>query len=142
VLKKPFRKKRKKNHSGNNRIVPIHLFDHVVDIPYGGRLCGTHLNRVYLLIAAQQSLADELNTVSGIHSFEMEYDKYNELDKVNMLLTSLGESPLKSQVTMPLDEQTPGAIRRVVAKFRQTVAASGNFPVINSDFFLSYFTSF
>ena len=110
------RKKRKRNHPENNRVARIHLFHHLIEFPYGGRLCGTHVKQVYSFIQTQQSLADELNTFSDIHSYQIEVDRHDELKKVNTLLVSLGQSPLKSQVTMPLDEQTPGAIRRVVCQ--------------------------
>lgn len=126
TFRKNLQKKRKKNHSLTNRVAPIHTCHDLVDFPYGGRLCGTHVKEVYSQIATQQSLADELNSLSDVHSFEMEYNKHNELENVNILLTSLGQSPWKSQVTVSLDEQAPGAVRRLVAKFRQSVAASGN----------------
>lgn len=127
LLNETERNKRKKNYTVNNRVVPIHLFHYLTDFPYGGRLCGSHLKKVYSSIRTLQSLADELTTRSDIHSYEIEIDRSDELTKANMLLTSLGQSPLKSQITMPLDEQTPGAVRRIVSKFRQSIAAYGNF---------------
>ncbi|CAF4890567.1 unnamed protein product [Rotaria sp. Silwood1] len=82
------------------------------------------MKQVYSLIQTQESLADELNTLSEIHSYEIQANRSDELENVNTLLMSLGQSPLKSQVTTPLEEQTHGAIRRVVAKLRQAVSAS------------------
>ncbi|CAF1474480.1 unnamed protein product, partial [Rotaria sordida] len=120
----PRRKKRRKTFSTNNRIAPIHFFRHLVQFPYGGRLCGNHVKQVYSLIQTQESLADELNTRSEIHSYEIQANRSDELENVNTLLISLGQSPLKSQITTPLEEQTDGAIRRVVAKLRQAVSAS------------------
>lgn len=107
----------------------MHFFSYLVDFPYGGRLCGTHLKYVYSGIETLYSSADEIYTRSAIQSYEIEIDKYDKLEKVNTMLTSLGQSPLKSQVTTPLDQQTSGAVRRVVGKFRQSVAAYSKFCV-------------
>jgi len=49
-----------------------------------------------------------------------------QLNDTNALLTSLDESPLKSQAIVPLEEQTPAAIRRLTAKLRRAVSAAGN----------------
>ena len=57
----------------------------------------------------------------------MQLNKSDELENVNTLLTSLDQSPLKSQAAVRLEEQTPGAIRRLTAKLRQAVSIAGMF---------------
>lgn len=119
-------KKSKTNSSSSSRIVPFHLVRHLESFPYGGRLCGIHLRNLYSNIKQRRSLADELSALSGIHSYEIEVEKVDSLNKTNALLACLEESPLKSQTTIPLEQQTSGAIRRLTAKLRRVVSAAGN----------------
>jgi hypothetical protein len=120
------KRKRKRNSSAINRVAPFHLVQHLVQFPYGGRLCGNHINQIYSSIKTRESTADELNAFSGIHSYEVKVDKSRELDNTNMLLISLDQSPLKSQAKIRLEEQTPGAVRRLAAKLHQVVSVAGN----------------
>lgn len=122
-----FLHKSKKKPSNSYRIVSFHLVRHLESFPYGGRLCGKHLGKLYSTIKYRRSLADELSAISGIHSYEMEVEKMENLDKTNTLLVCLEESPLKSQTTIPLEQQTSGAIRRLTAKLRRVVSAAGNY---------------
>jgi hypothetical protein len=55
-------------------------------------------------IQLRQLTADELKAISDIHSYEIEVKKNLGLNDTNALLTSLGESPLKSQAMVPLEE--------------------------------------
>ncbi len=85
-----------------------------------------HLKEIYGTIELRQLTADELNAISDIHAYEIEVKKNLELNDTNALLTSLDESPLKIQAIVPLEEQTPAAIRRSTAKLRRAVPAAGN----------------
>ena len=120
-------KRSKKKSSSSSRMVPFHLVRHLESFPYGGRLCGIHLNDLYSNIKHRRSLVDELSAVSGIYSYEIAMEKADSLDKTNALLAYLEESPLKSQTTIPLEQQTSGAIRRLTAKLRRVVSAAGNY---------------
>jgi len=53
-------------------------------------------------------------------------EKGHNLHNTNTLLMTLDESPIKSQTTVRLEEQAPSSIRRLAAKLRRSVAASGN----------------
>jgi hypothetical protein len=119
-------KKRKRDSSLYNRVVPFHLVPHIVQFPLGSRLCGTHLKKIYSTIKEQQSTADDLNTLSGIHSYQIIAEKNHHLNDTNVLLMSLDQSPIKSQTTIRLEEQAPSAIRRLTAKLRQVVSVAGN----------------
>lgn len=119
-------KRSKKKSSSFGRVVPFHLVRHIENFPYGGRLCGVHLQGTYAMIKYRRSIADELSAGSGIHSYEIQVEKADNLDKTNALLACLEESPLKSQTKIPLDQQTSGAIRRITAKLRRVVSAAGN----------------
>ncbi|CAF1458184.1 unnamed protein product [Adineta steineri] len=116
------RGKRKK--SSKKRILPFHLVRHVAQFPYGGRICGMHLQGIYLTVKEQQLVADDLNTLSDIHSYEMKVEKNSRLENINTLLISLEESPLKSQITVPLEEQAPSSLRRLTAKLRKIVSVA------------------
>lgn len=119
-------KKSKKKSSNSSRVVPFHLVRHLEDFPYGGRLCAVHLREIYSILKHRRSLADELSAMSGIHSYEIQVEKVDKLGKTNALLACLEESPLKSQTVIPLEQQTDSAIRRMAAKLRQVVSATGN----------------
>jgi hypothetical protein len=118
--------RRNRNPSSINRVVLFHLFRHLARFPYGGRLCGTHLKAIYMMRKDQQAAADELNTVTGIYSYEMQIDQSRKLDNTNALLIALKQSPLRSQTTVPLEHQAPGAIRRLTNKLRQAVSIAGH----------------
>lgn len=98
-----------------------------MQFPYGGRLCTVHLKQVYSTIQEQQSAANELNALTGFHSYTIEAGRRQELNSTNDLLVSLKQSPIKSQATIPLEEQVPSAIRRLTAKLRRAVSVAGNF---------------
>ena len=117
--------KKKRKTSGHNRIAPFHLVRYLEQFPYGGRLCASHVNKTYSLIEEQQSAADELNAFSEVHTYQIRVDAEHELDKTNALLLSLEQSPLKSQTMIPLEEQAPGAVRRLTSKLRQVVSVAG-----------------
>jgi hypothetical protein len=84
----------------------------------------------------QQVAADELNTFTEIHSYEMETDRRRDLDNTNALLIALKQSPLRSQTTVPLEHQAPGAIQRLTNKLRQAVSIAG-YSYINQILFCS-----
>ena len=65
--------------------------------------------------------------MSGIHSYEIEVEKTDNLEKTNALLACLGESPLKSQTTIPLEEQAPASIQRLTAKLRRVTSVTGKY---------------
>ncbi|CAF4613272.1 unnamed protein product [Rotaria socialis] len=115
-------KKRKRNSSSTNRILPFHLVRHTTQFPYGGRICGIHLREIYSRIKEQQSAADEFNTLSEMHSYEIQVHKNRELENTNTLLMSWNQSPIHSQTTVPLEDQEPSSIRRLTAKLRRTVS--------------------
>ncbi|CAF1305788.1 unnamed protein product, partial [Didymodactylos carnosus] len=122
------KRKRKQYSTSNNRVAPIHLVQHLARFPYGGRLCAFHLKEVYSTIQLRQSTADELNAISGVHSYEGEVNNNLELNDTNILLMSLDQSPLKSEASVPLEEQAPGSIRRLTRKLRRAVSvAAANF---------------
>ena len=112
---------RKRKPSSINRVVPFHRFRHLVQFPYECRLCGNHLIALYVERKEQQVTADELNTFTELNSCQMQIDKSGNLDNTNALLIALQQSPLRSQATVRLEDQAPGAIRRLTNKFRQAV---------------------
>ena len=118
-------KKRNRQSSSKNRIAEFHLIQHLVQFPYGGRLCATHRIKIYSILQLHKSATDELNSFSGIHSYEIEVKKSHELNNANTLLVALEQSPLKSQAMIPLQEQSQGAIRYLTSKLRRAVAAAG-----------------
>lgn len=118
--------RRNRNPSSINRVVSFHLFRHLVQFPYGGRLCGTHLRAIYMMRKDQQVAADELDAFTELHSYEMQIDQSRNLDNTNALLIALKQSPLRSQTTIPLEHQAPGAIRRLTNKLRQAVSIAGH----------------
>ena len=118
--------RRKRNPSSINRVVPFHLFRYLVHFPYGARLCGTHLRAIYVIRKEQLSTADELNTFTEVHSFEMQVDNSRSLENTNAVLIALQQSPLRSQATVRLEHQAPGAVRRLTSKLRQAVSVAGN----------------
>ncbi len=118
--------KRKRNSSSINRVLPFHLVRRVTHFPYGGRICGMHLREIYSRIKEQQSAADELNTLSEMHSYQIQVHNDRELGNTNTLLISLEQSPLKSRTTVPLEEQASSSIRRLTSKLRRAVSVAGN----------------
>ncbi|CAF1501436.1 unnamed protein product, partial [Rotaria sordida] len=124
--KRKIKRRKKRNLSKNNRIVPFHVVRHLDQFPYGGRLCGTHLKQAYSSIKIQRSAADELNNISGVHSYSIEVEKGCELNNINTLLISLNQSPIKSQTMTRLEDQTPSSLRRLAAKLRQAVSATAS----------------
>lgn len=119
-------KKRKRNSSSTNRILPFHLVRHTAQFPYGGRICGIHLREIYSRINEQQSAVDEFNTLSDVHSYEIQVHNNRELENTNTLLMSWNQSPIQSQTTVPLENQEPSSIRRLTAKLRRTVSIAGS----------------
>jgi hypothetical protein len=87
-------------------------------------------NELYSTIREQQLIIDELETFSGTHSYQLEVNKGRDLHNTNTFLMALDESPIKSQTIVRLEEQAPSAIRRLTAKLRRSVAASGNLPLL------------
>jgi len=131
-------KKKKRQSSSKNRIAEFHLIQHLVQFPYGGRLCATHRIEIYSILQLHKSKTEELNTFSGIHSYEIEAKKSHELNNANKLLMSLEQSPLKSQAIIPLQEQSQGAIRYLTSKLRRAVAAAGqSFILIRYEVFVT-----
>ena len=120
------KRKSKRRTSAYNRVAPFYLVRYLVKFPYGGRLCASHLREVYSQIKDRESTADELNSMSGLHSYEIQMAKRNDLDNTNIILLSLEQSPVKSQTIIPLEEQAPSAIRRLTAKLRQAISVTGN----------------
>jgi hypothetical protein len=123
----PREKRRKRYPSSYNRVVPIHLVQHIDQFPYGGRRCSTHLKEIYSTIQARQLGNDELNAVSEDLCYQIDVitsREPDELDNLNMILTSLDQSPLKRQSTISLEEQTPASVRRLTSKLCRVVSAS------------------
>lgn len=126
LLSEAIRKKQKRNPSSDNRVVPLHLYQHSTQFPYGGRLCGSHLKALYASFEDNVSVDDQSSISSGFHSYYVKDQRRDELENTNEVLLILNESPLKSQTTTSLEEQTPGAIRRLTSKLRQAVSVAGN----------------
>ena len=110
-----FKRDQEKKSSSPGRIAPFHLVRHLESFPYSGRLCTVHLREIYSIIKHKRSVVDELSAMSGIHSYEMEVEKADNLE----------ESPLKSHTTIPLQQQTSSAVRRLTAKLRRVISAAG-----------------
>lgn len=113
------------------RVAPWHVVEQVAGFPYGGRICDKHRKHLYrttvsiindVNLDAIKDEDDEIETVSNGRSFGTTIGRKHEA--VQDFLVALGQSPIKSRSRKPLDEQTPGAVRRLVSKLRQTVLAA------------------
>ena len=69
----------------------------------------------------QETVSDGTAT-SAVQSFVLR--DHEPRDSVNSILSCLQQSPIISKTTTLLEDQTPGAVRRLTAKLRRAVAAA------------------
>lgn len=102
-------------------------YDHVkrlAGFPYGGKICDLHrirLSKEEILSIDQQTVSDDNHSLS-LQFFALRNDASR--DSANAILSGLLQSPIVSQTTTRLENQTAGAVRRLTAKLRRSVAAA------------------
>jgi hypothetical protein len=113
------------------RTAPFDLVEKIVGFPYGGKICDIHRKQLYQDDVAMNDFdlnymsddgGDDVKTNSTIQSFVS--PEKSQYKRAQHILHELGESPIKSQTRIPLKKQTPGAVRRLAAKLRKSVAAA------------------
>jgi hypothetical protein len=105
----------------------VACFNHVqllAGFPYGGKICDLHrmnLSKPDIHSIGQETISDGKAT-STVQSFAPW--SHEPRDLTDSILSSLQQSPITSKTTTLLEDQTPGAVRRLTAKLRRAVAAA------------------
>ncbi|CAF3125343.1 unnamed protein product [Rotaria sp. Silwood2] len=125
---------RRKKSKGKLRVAPFYIVEKILGFPYGGKICDTHRKQMYKDLSLgdnfdinyitddENSDNSDMDSISTFQSFAVGDE--GTRDKTHDILVALGQSPIKSQSRASLEEQTPGAVRRQVAKLRQSVSAA------------------
>ncbi len=122
--------KRRSASETKMRVAPFHLAEKIIGFPYGGTICDKHRKQLYRevnetiddLNANYMNENNDMETISTVQSFTVHGEEQHR--KAQRILAALDHSPIKSQTRTPLLQQTPGAIRRLAAKLRKSVAAA------------------
>ena len=107
-----------------SRVACFNQVQRLAGFPYGGKLCCSHrlqLSKQDLFSVGQETKSDGKGT-SGVQSFAL-WD-HEPSDSANSILSRLQQSPIITKTTTLLQDQTPGAVRRLTAKLRRAVAAA------------------
>ena len=122
---------RRRKSKGKLRVASFHMVEKILGFPYGGKICDTHRKQMYKDPSLgddfdiNYTIDDENNDTDSISTFQsFAVGDEGPDDEVHNILVALGQSPIKSQSRTSLEEQTPGAVRRLVAKLRQSVSAA------------------
>ncbi|CAF1545057.1 unnamed protein product [Adineta ricciae] len=122
---------KKRKSKSKLRVASLNVVKKISGFPYGGKICDMHRKQTYKSSSVNNNFdenyttddeSDDTDSISSFQSFA--FDDDSSRDKVHNILVELDQSPIKSQSRIPLEEQTPGALRRLIAKLRQTVSAA------------------
>ena len=105
----------------------VACFNHVqrlAGFPYGGKICDSH--RMNLSKADTYSIGQDTVSASKATSAVQSFALWNHepRDLADSIISSLHQSPITSKTTTLLEDQTPGAVRRLTAKLQRAVAAA------------------